>query len=333
MSRAAVLAGIGGWLPPRVVTNEDLARRFDTSDEWIRSRTGIGQRHVVDQGTSTGDLAFEAGARALKSAGVDEVDAVVVATTTPDHLSPATAPQVADRLGLGGRAAFDVAAVCTGFLYGLATATGLIASGTADSVLLIGAESFTTIVDPADRSTSAIFGDGAGAFVLRAGEPDELGAIGPFDLGSDGSLAELLMIPAGGSRQRSSGRPAAPGEEYFLMQGKQVYRHAVLRMTESAQRVLAKAGHGTDRIDRFVGHQANLRILDAVADRLGVPPERRISNIDRVGNTAAASIPLALADAAAAGELSPGDRVLASAFGGGLTWGSCLLRWPDITPA
>ncbi|MDN3297063.1 beta-ketoacyl-ACP synthase III [Streptomyces ficellus] len=331
-SRAAVLSGLGSWLPPRVVTNEDLSRRFDTSDEWIRSRTGIAQRHVVDPGVATGDLAHEAGLRALKSAGTDSVDAVVLATTTPDHLSPATAPDVAARLGMGGTAAFDVAAVCSGFVYALATGAGLIASGIADSVLIIGAETFTTIVDPADRSTSSIFGDGAGAVVLRAGEPGEPGAVGPFDLGSDGSLAHLLVIPAGGARQRSSGREPEPGDTYFHMQGSQVYKHAVLRMTESARRVLAAAGLGAGDIDRFVGHQANLRILDSVAERLGIPLDHRVTNIADVGNTAAASIPLALADAAARGELRPGHRVLAGAFGGGLTWGSCLFQWPDITP-
>ena len=187
--RAAVVAGIGSWLPPDVVTNNDIAARLDTSDDWIRSRTGIAQRHVVDATTATSDLAVEAGRRAMKSAQVDSVDMVILATTTPDRPCPATAPDVAYRLGLTGVPAFDVAAVCSGFLYLLATGAGMIAAGVADSVLAIGADAFSTILDPNDRTTTAIFGDGAGAVVLRAGDPDELGALGTFALGSDGRRA------------------------------------------------------------------------------------------------------------------------------------------------
>ena len=220
---AAVLAGLGAVVPDRVVTNAMLAERMDTSDEWIRTRTGIRERRHVDPGTSTGDLACEAGRRALKSAGTEHVDAVVLATTTPDHPCPATAPTVAARLGLGTVPAYDVAAVCTGFLYALASAAGLIALGTARQVLVIGAETYSTIVDPDDRTTAPIFGDGAGAVVLRAGEPDEPGVLRDFVLGSDGDLADLIVIPGNGARQRTSGRPAEPGDEYFAMQGKAVY--------------------------------------------------------------------------------------------------------------
>lgn len=327
---AAVLCGLAGWLPSHVVTNEHLAQRLDTDDEWIRTRTGIRQRHVVDIGQATSDLAVEAGRRALASAGTDRVDAVVVATTTPDHPCPATAPVVAARLGLGAVAAFDVGAVCTGFVYGLASAAGLIAAGVAERVLLIGADTYSTIVDPLDRSNAIIFGDGAGAVVLRAGHPDEPGAVGPFDLGSDGAHEDLILVAAGGSRQRSQPGEPSREERHFAMRGKEVYRHAVTRMAESARTALSRAGWKIDDVDHFVPHQANVRILHSVADDLGLPRERCATHVESVGNTGAASIPLALADAAARATVRPGDRVLLTAFGGGLTWGSCLMTWPDL---
>ncbi|GGM16980.1 MULTISPECIES: beta-ketoacyl-ACP synthase III [Micromonospora] len=330
--RAAVITGLGGWLPPRVVTNDDLAAHLDTSDEWIRSRTGIARRHVVDPGTGTATLAVEAGAAALKSAGGGDVDSVIVATTTPDRPCPATAPQVAARLGLGAVAAHDVSAVCTGFVYGLATAVGQIAAGIADRVLVIGAEAFSTIVNPRDRHTAVIFADGAGAVVVRAGAPDEPGAVGPCVLGSDGDLADLITVPAGGSAQRSTGRPAPPEDHYFQMRGRDVYRHAVERTTAAAQTALDRAGWRAADVDRLMPHQANARICAAVAERLGIGPDRQASNIERVGNTAAASIPLLMVDAAAEGSLAPGDRVLLAAFGGGATWGATTLTWP-VLPA
>ncbi|MER7165659.1 beta-ketoacyl-ACP synthase III [Micromonospora sp. NPDC000207] len=328
--RTAVIAGVGSCLPPRVVGNEELARRLDTSDEWIRSRTGIARRHLVDPGTATAALAVEAGASALKSAGRADVDSVIVATTTPERLCPATAPQVAARLGLAGVAAHDVSAVCTGFLYGLATAAGQIATGLADRVLLVGAEAFSTIVNPADRTTAVIFADGAGAVVLRAGTADEPGAVGPCVLGSDGDLSDLITIPAGGSGHRSRGLPADPDDHYFQMQGRDVYRHAVERTTEAALAALARAGWRCEDVDRFVPHQANARICAAIAERLDIDSDRQASNIERVGNTAAASIPLLLAEEAAAGRLASGDRVLLAAFGGGLTWGATTLTWPEL---
>ncbi|MFF9145949.1 beta-ketoacyl-ACP synthase III [Streptomyces sp. NPDC014861] len=330
--RAAVVAGIGSYVPPDVVTNEELTRRLDTTDEWIRSRTGIATRHVVSPGTATSDLAVEAGLRALKSAGSDEVGAVVLATTTPDHSCPATAPAVAARLGLTGVPAFDVAAVCTGFLYGLASASGLIAAGIADRVLLVAADAFTTIIDPGDRTTAVIFADGAGAVVLRAGEPGEPGAVGPLVLGSDGTRADLIEVPAGGSRQRSSGRPAAPEEHYFRMRGRDTYRHAVERMTATSVEAVERRGWTLDGVDRFAAHQANARILAAVADRLEIPDERRLSNIEHVGNTGGASLPLLLSQAAQDGRLTAGQKVLLTAFGGGLAWGATTLHWPDLDP-
>ncbi|MET9681089.1 beta-ketoacyl-ACP synthase III [Streptomyces coeruleorubidus] len=333
MSRAAVLAGLGTYVPPRAVTNDDLSRTMDTSDEWIRSRTGITQRHWAEPGTATGDLAVEAGGRALKSAGSADVDLVVIATTTPDHPCPATAPEVAHRLGLNSVAAYDIAAVCSGFVYAMASAAGAIAAGIAERVLVIGAETYSTILNPEDRTTSVIFGDGAGAVVLRAGEPSEPGALLGHDLGSDGSLKDLIIVPAGGSRQPAGAVAASgarPAETYFHMEGKPVFRHAVTRMAASSQAMLDRAGWAPESVDWFVGHQANVRILHAVADQLGMARDRTVVNLDRVGNTSAASIPLALGDAVSGGLLTPGDRVLMSAFGGGLTWGSTALVWPEI---
>ncbi len=328
--RAAVIAGLGTWLPDRAVSNTDLAAQLDTSDEWIRSRTGIGQRFVIDPGAGTADLATGAARLALESAGLDRADAIVLATATPDRLCPASAPEVASRLGMTGAAAFDVSAVCTGFIYALATSVGLIVSGVAETVLVIGADTFSTILNPHDRTTRAIFGDGAGAVVLRAGSPDEPGAVGPFDLGSDGSLAELIMIPGGGSRQRSTGAAITGDDSYFSMQGRSVFLQAVLRMSESSQRVLDRTGWIVSEVDRLVAHQANTRILRAVADQLSLSDDQIVSNIDRVGNTVAASIPLALGDAWADGVIKPGHRILMTAFGGGLTWGSTTVLWPDI---
>jgi 3-oxoacyl-[acyl-carrier-protein] synthase III len=318
MTRAAVVRGIGGWLPPQVVTNDHLARRLGTSDEWIRTRTGITSRHVCPPGVSTSDLAVAAGVRAMRSAGTTSVDAVVLATATPDRRCPATAPLVASRLDLGPVPAFDVGAVCSGFLYALATAKGMIAAGIADRVLVIGADAFSTILEPVDRAANAIFGDGAGAVVVCAGAAGEPGALGDFDLGSDGSGEAMITIPAGGSRD--------PGgaDRYFRMTGKAVFKGAVERMTQSSRTVLAKTGW--DAPDLVVAHQANLRILHAVADQLDIPRERCAVHLDRVGNTAAASIPLALADAMPA----EGTRILLTAFGGGLAWGSVTLSWPAI---
>ncbi|TQM84021.1 3-oxoacyl-[acyl-carrier-protein] synthase-3 [Saccharothrix saharensis] len=309
----SVILGVGASVPRRVVTNDELATRLDTSDEWIRSRTGIGARRWVELGTSTSDLAADAGARALRSAGRSAVDAVIVATTTPDRTCPAIAPAVAARLGLVGVPAHDVAAVCTGFLYGLANAVGLIASGAARTVLLVAAEAFSTILDPDDRGTAVIFGDGAGAVVVGEGED----GIGPCVLGSDGTGADLIQVPA--------------GERYFRMSGKEVFRAAVERMADVSLDALARAGLDLADVDHLAPHQANRRICDAVARRLGLAGSKVLADLEAVGNTAAASIPVLLADAAAHGRLKAGDRVLTAAFGGGLTWGATTLVWPDVT--
>jgi 3-oxoacyl-[acyl-carrier-protein] synthase-3 len=328
--RAAVLSGLGAWTPPDVLTNDQLARMLDTTDEWIRRRTGVLRRHVADPGMATSDLAVEAGRRALKSANVETVDALIVATTTPDRPCPATGPEVASRLGLESVAAFDVAAVCSGFVYALANAAGLIAAAVADRVLVIGADVFSSIADPRDRTTRAIFGDGAGAVVVRAGTADELGAIGPFMLGSDGGEADLIQVAAGGSRRPGRSGDVAEAERYFSMHGQAVYRRAIVEMTKASAHVLDQAGWMASDVDWLVCHQANIRIVSAVTARLGIPADRCLVNIDKVGNTAAASIPLALAYGAETGALRPADRVVLTAFGGGLTWGATLLRWPTI---
>ncbi|MFE2586853.1 beta-ketoacyl-ACP synthase III [Streptomyces sp. NPDC059378] len=328
--RAAVVTGLGGWLPPDRVTNDDLARQLDTTDEWVTTRTGIRQRFVVPPGLSTSDLAVRAGARALASAGTDTVDLLVLATSTPDHPCPATAPEVAGRLGLGEIPAFDVAAVCTGFVYALATASSMIRAGIAGSALVIGADTFSTILDPEDRTTRAIFGDGAGAVVLRAGDLGERGALLGFDLASDGTQADLITVPGGGSEYRSKGL-AAPGDEFFTMQGRSVFRNAVTRMSESSRRLAKQLDWPLESIDRLVAHQANIRILTAVGSELGLSEEKLVVNIDRVGNTVAASVPLALVDAVHAGSITPGQRTLLCGFGGGLTWGAAAVEFPELS--
>jgi 3-oxoacyl-[acyl-carrier-protein] synthase-3 len=332
MNTAAVVAGLGSCLPPRTVTNHQLAERMDTSDEWIRSRTGIGARRFADPGTSTADLAVAAGRAALLAAEEPATELVILATTTPDRRCPGTAPEVAHRLGLGPVPAFDLAAVCSGFVYATAVADAFIRSGQYRSVLVIGAETYSTIIDPEDRESAVIFGDGAGAVLYRRGESAEPGAVHGVELGSDGGGADLIAIAAGGSRQPEV-TVDTPGDlRYFRMRGREVYRHAVHGMTASADAVLGRVGWSAERLDGFIGHQANQRILDAVADRLGVPAESRFGNIREVGNTAAASIPLALADAVAARLAPVGGRTLLTAFGGGLTWGSIALTWPDVRP-
>ncbi|WP_405791538.1 beta-ketoacyl-ACP synthase III [Streptomyces sp. NBC_01506] len=334
-ARAAVLTGLGGYLPPRTVTNDELPRQLDTSDEWIRRRTGIRQRHWAGPGVSTGDLAVEAGHRALRSAALgtgDTVGMVIVATTTPDHPCPATAPDVAARLGLGQAAAFDLAAGCSGFVYALATAAAALTAGHAEHALVIGAETFSTVLDPADRTTAVIFGDGAGAVVLRAGTRDEPGAVLAVDLGADGTGKDFASIPGGGARERSLRPEPNPDDRYLRMRGKEIFTHAVHRMEHSSAAALATVGWHVDEVDHLVGHQANLRILHALARQLGMDRQRVVSHIQQAGNTSAASIPLALADAAARHRFQAHDRLLLTAFGAGLTWGSAALTWPAPTP-
>ncbi|MFD4259405.1 beta-ketoacyl-ACP synthase III [Streptomyces sp. NPDC058534] len=313
----AVVTGLGTCLPETVVTNDELSRDLDTDHAWIHSRTGIERRRRVSAGTTTGDLAVTAGAAALKSAGRNDCDLVLLATTTPDRRCPATAPRVASRLGLRA-AAFDLSAVCSGFVYGLTVADAMITAGTCERALVIGADVYSSIVDPGDRGTAVVFGDGAGAVLLERGRTGDPGAVLHTELGSDGTGDDLITIP--------------PDGDHLTMRGSDVYARAVTTMTESARSVAAHAGWALADVDAFVGHQANLRILTSVAKRLGLPRERVVSNIADVANTAAASIPLALADAAAEGRVGSGDRLLLTAFGGGLTWGSAAVVWSGAEP-
>ncbi|MET4622136.1 3-oxoacyl-[acyl-carrier-protein] synthase-3 [Arthrobacter sp. 2762] len=315
---SAVVRGLGGALPRKVVTNEHLSAVMDTSDEWIRRRTGIAERRHSDETESTSVLATTAGRRALASAGVDSAGLLIVATSTPDKVCPATAPKVAANLGLRGIAAFDVSAVCSGFVYALTTATWAIRSGSVDSALVIGADTFTRLLDPTDRTTSVIFGDGAGAAYLSAGTADEPGAIKASTLHSDGEGETLIHVPEG------------PGS-FFEMQGKEVFTQAVAAMSGSVETVLASAGWAADDVDSLIAHQANLRILNTVASVTGIPGSRAEVHLDRVGNTSAASIPLAMTDAGTKGHRSPGDKVVLTAFGGGTTWGAIAMTWPSIS--
>ncbi|MDP8960222.1 MAG: ketoacyl-ACP synthase III [Actinomycetota bacterium] len=327
---AVAVTGLGVALPEEVVSNADWAASLDTSDEWIVSRTGIRERRRAAPNEATSDLAIRAATAALADAGLDarDIGVIVVATTTPDHLVPQTAPLVAARLGLEVPA-FDVGAGCSGFVYGLAVAAGLATSGLADPVLLVGAETMTRVIDPTDRQTAVLFGDGAGACILSAHAPEgtALGSVGPFDLGSDGALADALMVPAGGVREPASHETVAANRHVVLMRGREVYRHAVTRMSASAWVVLQRAGLQAADVDVLVGHQANARILAAVAQRLGIRDEQAFVCVERYGNTSAASIPIALEEARTAGRLRRGTRVLLTSFGAGLTWGSCLLTW------
>ncbi|WP_323138651.1 MULTISPECIES: beta-ketoacyl-ACP synthase III [Streptomyces] len=324
---AARLIGLGSYLPPLKVSNADLAARLDTTDEWIRTRIGIAERHIADPATATSNLAVEAGLRAMKSAELEHVDAVILATATPDHHVPGTAPVVAHQLGLCQVPAFDLGAGCSGFVYATTVAAGLIHAGTVGTVLVIGAEKMSAVIDPADRSTAPIFGDGAGAVVLTAGHADEPGALGPAAWGSDGEHADAIVIPGGGSRSPS--RTTADLENlYVRMKGNEVFRHAVRRITHVTQEAATAAGWAAQDIDRLIVHQANARISAAVANALGIPAERVPSNIARVGNTSAASIPLLLSHAAVDGQLEARQRVVVTSFGAGFTWAATTLLWP-----
>ncbi|MFI8262644.1 beta-ketoacyl-ACP synthase III [Streptomyces sp. NPDC085665] len=329
--RAAVLAGLGAYVPPRVVTNAGLCGGRSLGDEWIRARIGVANRRVAD-GEATVDLAVRAGRHALTAAGTSAVDAVVLTTISPDRLMPSGAPEVAARLGLGTVAAFDLSSGCSGFLYGLGVASSMITAGAFDRVLLIASDVFSAFLDPQDWLMAAIFGDGAGAVLLCAAEAGTPGAFGPFDLGSDGAQADLLEIPGGGARarKRQLEDPGAEFSPYFRMDGPAVRKQAVVGMCDSVTRALDRAGWRVEDLDVLVPHQANQRILDGLTAELGLAPEQVLSHIEAYGNTGAASVPVLLAQAAAAGRLEPGLRVALTAYGAGLAWGSTTLVWPEV---
>jgi 3-oxoacyl-[acyl-carrier-protein] synthase III len=324
MAFRSQILGCGGYLPKRVVTNGDLAKSLDTSDEWIVQRTGIRQRHIAAPGEKTSDLALHAARAALASAKIapEEVDLIVLATSTPDNTFPATAARVQAGLGIKRGAAFDVQAVCTGFMFALATADNFLRAGQAKTALVIGAETFSRILDWQDRGTCVLFGDGAGAVVLRGmpsnGSAAERGVLSTH-LHSDGSGYDLLYVDGGVSTTGTSG--------HLRMHGKEVFKYAVLRLAEVVDEALTANGLQPDAIDWLVPHQANRRIIDAMGRKLGLSADKVVVTIDRHANTSAASVPLALAEAASDGRIRPGQLVLLEAMGGGLTWGAGLVRW------
>ena len=320
----SVVAGCGSYLPAYVLTNEELAKRVDTSDEWIIERTGIKRRHIAAGGELTSDLAFAAAKAALEQGGIDpqEIDFIVLATTTPDNTFPATATTVQAMLGLTHGAAFDVQAVCSGFVYALSIADNFIKAGQAKTVLVIGAETFSRLLDWTDRTTCVLFGDGAGAVVLRAAKGEgtiaDRGVL-TAHLHSDGRYKDKLYVDGGPSSTGSVG--------HVRMEGREVFRHAVTNIAQSISEALEATGLSVDDIDWFVPHQANKRILDATARKIGLAPEKIVMTVEDQGNTSAASVPLALAVAVADGRIHRGDLVLMEAMGGGFTWGSVLVRW------
>ena len=326
MNRAAV-AGWGTAVPDQRVTNADLERRVDTSDEWIVERTGIRERRAAAEGETTASLAIEAGAAAIKHAGLtpEDIDLLIVATATPEQPIPHTGAFVGDGLGLRC-GSFDLGAGCAGFVYELVTGAALLTSGGLGHVLVIGAETLSRAVDPHDRGTCILFGDAAAGVVLAPSPADGPGLLA-WDLGCDGSATGLLGIPAGGSRLPGTPDTMAEGLHYIKMQGQEVFRRAVRAVVDSASAALARADKTAADVDWFVPHQANARIIEAAANRLHIPAERTVVNIDRYGNTSAASIPLAMSEAADDGRIQDGDLVLMSGFGAGMTWGSAVLRW------
>jgi 3-oxoacyl-[acyl-carrier-protein] synthase III len=323
MTIRAVVRGVGHYLPDRVVPNAEFENIIETSDEWIRSRSGIERRHFAADGQMTSDLATRAARAALADAGIEPagIDAIIVATSTPDLTFPSVATMVQAELGLTTGFAFDVQAVCAGFVYALANANALIVSGQANRVLIIGAETFSRLMNWKDRSTCVLFGDGAGAVVLEAangtGSTDDRGILST-DLNSDGRYRDILYVD-GGTSTGTTG--------HLVMEGKEVFRHAIEKLAETAHTALDKAGLTSDDVDWIVPHQANIRIIEGTAKRMQVPMDRVVVTVQDHGNTSAASIPLALSVGKARGQIKPGDLIVTEAIGGGLAWGSVVLRW------
>lgn len=324
---AAGIAGLGVAIPERVVTNYDLQELVDTSDEWIRTRTGIRERRIAASKQATSDLAVEAARKALEDAGTtpEEVDLIIVATNTPDMLLPATSCLVQDRLGAKKAGAFDLLAGCTGFIYALSVGQQYIAAGAMETVLVIGAETLSRIINWQDRSTCVLFGDGAGAAVLKKVSPGR--GIIATRLGADGSGGEHLYIPAGGSRLPASEHTVRQGLHYVHMNGREVFKFAVKVMGEGAMEVLNMAGIDPGHVDYFIPHQANIRIIEAAAKRAGIDMERVLVNVDRYGNTSTASIPLVLYEAVQEGKIRDGHNIVMVGFGAGLTWAALVMKW------
>jgi 3-oxoacyl-[acyl-carrier-protein] synthase-3 len=322
------ITGLGCHVPERVVTNEELAQLVDTSDEWITMRTGIKERRFAADDEALSDICIPAIERALAAAGVEasEIDLLIVATVTPDMMFPSTAALLADRFGAVDAAAYDLSAGCTGFMYGLVQAYGMVSSGLSKHALVVGADVLSKLMNFADRSTCVLFGDGAGAAVI---ERVENAGFLAFELGADGSGGVDLNLPAGGSRIPTTAESVARGDHYVHMNGRPVFRFATRVLVSSAEHVLERAGLSVEDVDVYVPHQANVRIIDHAVAKLGIPEDRVIVNVDRYGNTSSASIPLALADALAEGRVHKGDTVLMTGMGAGLTWGSAVMNWTE----
>ena len=323
MTVRAVVRGVGHYLPQRVVPNSEFEETLDTTDEWIRARSGIERRHFAADDETTSQMATAAARAALDDAGLSaqDVDAIVLATSTADLTFPSAATMVQAELGMGGGFAFDVQAVCAGFVYALANANALIVSGQARRVLVIGAETFSRIMDWTDRATCVLFGDGAGALLLEGqeqpGTPQDMGILAT-DLNSDGRFKDLLYVDGGVSTQTTG---------YLRMQGNQVFRHAIEKLAATAETALARAGLSDDDVDWIVPHQANIRIIQGTAKKMGLPMDKVVVTVQDHGNTSAASIPLALSVGKARGQIKPGDLIVTEAIGGGLAWGAVVLRW------
>lgn len=329
----AAITGWGKSVPSRVLTNADLERMVDTSHDWIVARTGIHERRLAGEGETTSTLAAAAGRQAIAQAGLDplDIDLIVLATCTPDRPFPATACAVQARLGTTRAAAFDVAAACSGFVYGLAVATSMVQSEAARTVLFIAADMFTHYINWHDRDTCILFGDGAGAVVLQASTAPrgQLSSV----LSASGADENLMAVDAGGTRLPATAALLESGRQYVHMHGREIFKLAVRGMSETALQAIAAAALTPDEIALVIPHQSNLRIIEAVARRLELPSERVFTNLDRYGNTSAASIPIALAEAAEQGRIRDGDNILVTAFGGGLTWASAVVRWGGLAPA
>ncbi|WP_150268234.1 beta-ketoacyl-ACP synthase III [Paenibacillus tepidiphilus] len=321
------IIGTGKYVPERILTNSDLEQMVETNDEWIVSRTGIRERHIAAEHEATSDLAYEAALKALASAGMkaEDLELIIVATITPDTAFPSTACILQDKLGAKGAAAFDLSAACSGFVYSLATATSFLQTGMYNNALIIGADTLSRITDYTDRNTCVLFGDGAGAVVL--GEVPQGRGFKSFDLGAEGAGGSLLKLEAGGSRLPASPQTLEDKKHFIYMNGREVFKFAVRVMGTATERVLEKAGLDKTDIDLFVPHQANIRIIQSAMQRLELSEEKCVINVDRYANTSAASIPLALVEAAEEGRMKEGDTVLMVGFGGGLTWGASVLVW------
>lgn len=322
-----MIAGTGAYLPERILTNAELETMVDTSDEWIVTRTGVSERRIARPDEATSDMAIPAARQALEDAGVaaEDLDLIIVGTVTPDMIFPSTACLVQSAIGATKALCFDLSAACSGFLYSMETARGLLLSGLYDTALVIGADKMSAVTDWEDRGTCILFGDGAGAVVLRKTVTHR--GIMATSSGADGSLGDLLMIPGGGSRCPASQESVAQRQHVVKMAGNNVFKHAVRCMTEAGREALEKAGLTIDDVDWVIPHQANMRIVRAISDRVGIPMERFIVNLDRLGNTTAATVPLALDEGVRDGRIKRGDVLLTIVFGGGFTWGATVLEY------